>query len=323
MPADKTNDKEPDRIIRVGSRDSALALAQDEEVIASLRVHHPDLEFEIVTVRTSGDVNQSAPLAGMGLGVFVKELEQKLLSGDLDMAIHSLKDMPTKLPKGLMLGAILPRKDARDVLVNRWNCTMEDLPEGARIGTSSPRRTAQLMKNAPQVTVIPIRGNVGTRLLKTQGEEADGAVLAAAGLIRLGLADSVAEYLSPRRFVPAPGQGILAVEIRDDDQRVQNILKPIEDAATRYEATAERAFLELIGGGCQLPVGAYARCMGDELLITIFMSSEDGSTVFTAKIEGLKHDPLQLATDAYLAVVERGGHELVKAVRPQQEYTSF
>ena len=323
MPADKTNAKEPDRIIRVGSRDSALALAQDEEVIAPLRVHHPDLEFEIVTVRTSGDVNQSAPLAGMGLGIFVKELEQELLNGDLDMAIHSLKDMPTKLPKGLMLGAILPRKDARDVLVNRWNCTMEDLPEGARIGTSSPRRTAQLMKNAPQVTVIPIRGNVGTRLRKAQGEEADGAVLAAAGLIRLGLADSVAEYLSPRRFVPAPGQGILAVEIRADDQRVQNILKPIEDAATRYEATAERAFLELIGGGCQLPVGAYARCMGDELLITIFMSSEDGSTVFTAKIEGLKHDPLQLATDAYLAVVERGGHELVKAVRPQQEYTSF
>jgi hydroxymethylbilane synthase len=315
----KTNGKK----IRVGSRGSALALAQDEEVIAPLRRHHPDLEFEVVTVRTSGDANQSAPLAGMGLGVFVKELEQKLLNGDLDMAVHSLKDMPTRLPEGLMLGAILPRKDARDVLVNRWNCPLDELPEGARIGTSSPRRTAQLMKNAPQVLVVPIRGNVETRLRKAQGEEADGVVLAAAGLIRLGLTDSVAEYLSPQRFVPPPGQGVLAVEIRADDQRMQKILKPIEDAATRYETTAERAFLELIGGGCQLPVGAYAKCMGEELLIRIFMSSEDGSKSFTAKIEGLKHDPLQLATDAYLAVVERGGHELVKAVRPQQEYTSF
>lgn len=311
------------RVVRVGSRASALALAQNEEVIAPLRQAHPDIDFEVITVRTKGDIDQTTPLATMGLGIFVKELEQELLSGDLDMAVHSLKDMPTQLPEGLMLGAILPRKDARDVLVNRWACSMEALPKGARIGTSSPRRAALLMKNAPQVSVVPIRGNVETRLRKAQGEETDGAVLAAAGLIRLGLADSVAEYLSPRRFVPAPGQGILAVEVRSDDQRIQNILKPLEDPATRYEATAERAFLELIDGGCQLPVGAYARCMGEELLISIFMSSEDGSKSFTAKIEGLKHDPLQLATDAYLAVVERGGHELVKAVRPQQKYTSF
>jgi len=319
LPTANKNDTK----IRVGSRGSALALAQDEEVIAPLRRHYPDLDFEVVTVRTSGDADQSAPLAGMGLGIFVKELEQELLNGHLDMAVHSLKDMPTKLPDGLILGAILSRKDARDVLVNRWNCPLDELPEGARIGTSSPRRTAQLINNAPQVSVVPIRGNVETRLRKTQGEETDGAVLAAAGIIRLGLADSIAEYLSPRRFVPPPGQGVLAVEIRADDQRMQNLLKPVEDAATRYETTAERAFLELIGGGCQLPVGAYARCMGDELLMIIYMSSEDGSKVFTAKIEGLKHDPLQLATDAYLAVVERGGHELVKAVRPGQEYTSF
>ena len=307
----------------MGSRGSALALVQDEEVIAPLRQAYPGIDFEIVTVRTKGDTDQKAPLTGMGPGIFVTELEQELLNGDLDMAVHSLKDMPTKLPDRLILGAILPRKDPRDVLVNRWNCTLDELPEGARIGTSSPRRTAQLMRNAPQVTVVPIRGNVETRLRKAMGEETDGAVLAAAGLIRLNLADNVAEYLSPRRFVPSPGQGILAVEIRADDQRMANILKVVEDPATRYEATAERAFLELIGEGCQVPVGAYARCMGEELLITLFMSSEDGSKAFTAKIEGLKHDPLQLATDAYLAVVERGGHELVNAVRPQGKYTSF
>ena len=177
-------------------------MAQDEEVIAPLRAAYPNIDFEVVAVHTKGDADQKTPLTDMGLGIFVKELEQKLLNGELDMAVHSLKDMPTKLPEGLILGAMLPRKDARDVLVNRWNCALDKLPEGARIGTSSPRRTAQLMRNAPQVTVVPIRGNVETRLRKSQGEETDGAVLAAAGLIRLGLADKVAEYLSPRRFVP-------------------------------------------------------------------------------------------------------------------------
>ena len=202
------------RPIRVGSRGSPLALIQDDEAIAQLKVDHPELEFEVVVVRTSGDANQTSPLAGMGLGVFVSELEERLLSGDLDMAVHSLKDMPTKLPDGLVLGAILKRQDPRDALVNRWKCSMEQLPDGARIGTSSPRRAAQIRRYIPNVEVVPIRGNVETRLRKSEGEEADGAVLAAAGLVRLGMDDRVADYLSPQRFVPPPGQGALAVEVR-------------------------------------------------------------------------------------------------------------
>ena len=304
--------------VRMGSRGSALALVQDDEVISRLKRHHPGLEFEVNTVRTRGDADQAAPLAGMGLGVFVKEIEQELLDGKLDMAVHSLKDMPTQLPAGLMLGAVLPRKDARDVLVNRWNCPLDQLPAGARIGTSSPRRASQIRKNAPSVEVVPLRGNVETRLRKAGGEEADGAVLAAAGLIRLGLAGQVAEYLSPQRFVPPPGQGVLAVEIRADDQRMHAILKPLEHPATRFEVTAERAFLEVLGGGCQVPVGAYARCMGHELLMTVFMGTEDGSRSFIAKVDGLKHDPLQLAGDAYLAVMERGGSALVTGARQPQ-----
>lgn len=292
-----------------------MALIQDEVVIDRLKANSSDLEFEIETVRTKGDADQTSRLAGMGLGIFVKELEQELLDGKLDLAVHSLKDMPTQLTDGLVLGAVLSREDPRDVLVNRFGCSLEELPEGSKIGTSSPRRAAQLQKYAPLVEVVSIRGNVETRLRKAQGEEADGAVLAAAGLIRLGLQDQVTEFLSPQRFVPPPGQGILAVEARADDHRMLELLATINDADTRYEATAERAFLEKLGGGCSVPVGALARCMENSMLMTIFMSSADGAKSFTAKIEGLKRDPLQLASDAYLALVERGGAELVAAAR--------
>ena len=308
----------PNRPIRVGSRGSPLALVQDEEALSQLRSHHPGLELEVVVVRTSGDANQTAPLAGMGLGVFVSQIEERLLSGDLDMAIHSLKDLPTRLPDGLALGAILARRDPRDVLVNRWNCRLTDLPEGARIGTSSPRRAAQLHRYAPGVEVVPIRGNVETRLRRADGDAADGAVLAAAGIVRLGMEDRVAEYLSPQRFVPAPGQGALAVEVRQDDRRMLDILERIEHPATRFEVTAERAFLETLGGGCSLPVGAFARTMGHELLMTVYLSNPEGTRIFTAKVDGLKHDPKQLAGDAYLAVAERGGADLLEGVRQPQ-----
>ncbi|MCH8282010.1 MAG: hydroxymethylbilane synthase [Chloroflexi bacterium] len=300
------------KVIKVGTRGSDLALRQTEEVLDALRPIHPDLDFQVVTVRTQGDANPDKPLAGMGLGIFVKEIERLLIGGDLDMAVHSLKDLPTVLPEGLVLGALLKRQDPRDVLVNRWNCRLGDLPQGARIGTSSPRRRAQLQNLCPQVTVLPIRGNVDTRLRKAQGEEYDGAVLAAAGLIRLGLTEHVAEYLSAQRFVPPPGQGVLAVEVRADDYSMVDLLRPIDHTETRLAATAERAFLEKLGGGCQIPVGAYARAVEDILLLTVFLSSPDGKKAFRCKVEGLALDPLQLASDAYLAVVERGGGPLLE-----------
>ena len=300
------------RIIKVGSRGSDLALRQNEEVLEPLRSLYPDVEFQVVTVRTRGDINPRAPLAGMGFGIFVSEIERQLQQGDLDMAVHSLKDMPTNLPEGLVLGAVLPRKDPRDVLVNRWHCPMAELPDGARLGTSSPRRQALLKSLCPRATVLPIRGNVETRLQKAMGEDYDGAVLAAAGLIRLGLTEHVAEYLSPQRFVPPPGQGVLAVEIRADDDSMQDVVRSVEDTPTRLAATAERAFLEKLGTGCQMAVGAYARAEGEILFMTIFISSPDGQKSFRAKIDGLNMDPLQLASDAYLAVVERGGGPLLE-----------
>ena len=299
------------KVIKVGSRASTLALRQTEIVLEQLRPLNPGLEFQVVTVRTSGDINASGSLPGMGLGVFVKEIELELLDGALDMAVHSLKDMPILLPEGLTLGATLRREDPRDVLVNRWNCPLDQLPQGARIGTSSPRRRAQLMNLCPQAEVLPIRGNVDTRLQKAKSDDYDGAVLAASGLIRLGLTGDISEYLSAQEFVPPPGQGVLAVEIRTDDHRMQSLLRPVDNAETRYAVTAERAFLERLGGGCQVPVGAYAQSDRELLVLTVFLSSEDGQKCFRAKLRGQTHDPKQLAGDAYLALVERGGAELL------------
>ena len=305
-------------VIKIGSRGSALSLRQDEEVLSRLRPMNPHLEFEVVKVRTQGDANPDASLTGMGLGVFVKEIERQLQEGVLDMAVHSLKDLPTRMAPDLAVGAVLRREDPRDVLVNRWDCPLADLPEGARIGTSSPRRQALLTHYCPQVVPVPLRGNVETRLRKARGEECDGAVLAAAGLARLGLSEQVSEYLSPQRFVPPPGQGAIAVQIRAGDDRMLGMLRRIEHIETRLAVTAERAFLEKLGEGCRLPVGAYAQCQEELMLMTLFVASADGSKVFRSKLEGLALDPLQMASDAYLAVAERGGMDLVNLEHVEQ-----
>jgi hydroxymethylbilane synthase len=300
-------------VVRVGTRGSTLALRQTEEVLEQLRPLHPALDFQIVVVRTQGDTNATAPLAGMGLGIFVKEIEQQLLSGQLDLAVHSLKDLPTRLPQGLDIGAVLQRQDPRDVLVNKWGCSVSELPEGARIGTSSPRRVAQLKNCCPRVNVLPIRGNVETRLRKARGDEYDGAVLAAAGLVRLGLTEEITEYLSPQQFVPPPGQGALAVEARSGDTRMLELLQTVEHPPTRTVVTAERGFLEALGGGCQVPVGAYAHCDGDALLLAVFLGSTDGGQAFRADVRGSVDQPLKLAREAYQALAEQGAGELLEA----------
>jgi len=316
--SEESNNGSGSAVLKVGSRGSALALIQDHVVIGKLKANSPALNFEVDTVRTRGDVDQTSRLAGMGLGICVKELEQELLNGKLDIAVHSLKDMPTLLADGLVLGAVLSREDPRDVLVNRFGCSLEELPAGAKIGTSSPRRAAQLKQFAPQVEVVSIRGNVETRLRKAQGDEADGALLAAAGMIRLGLQDQITEYLSLMQFVPPPGQGILAVEARADDHHMLGLLAAIDDADTRYEATAERAFLAELGGGCSVPVGAFAQCVGDDMTMTIYMSTEDGEKSFTTAVKGPKLDALGIASAAYQALEREGGADLVAAARANQ-----
>ena len=301
--------------IQVGTRGSTLARLQTEEVLGKLRAAHPHLEFETNIVRTQGDLNATAPLAGMGLGVFVKEIEQQLLSGQIDFAVHSLKDMPTALPDGLTIGAVLLREDPRDVQVNKWGWALADLPANTPIGTSSPRRMAQLKHHHPHLTVVPLRGNVETRLNKTQTDECDGAILAAAGLIRLGLDWKISERLSPTQFVPPPGQGALAVEIRADDSRMAQLLTPTEHEETRLAINAERAFLQVLGGGCQVPVGAYAQCEGETITLTVFIGSPDGSTAFTDTLSGPKNSPTKLAQEAFQALTNQGAAQLLASAQ--------
>ena len=299
-------------IIRVGTRGSRLALIQTELTLAVLREAHPDVRFEVVTVTTQGDANQTAPLAGMGLGVFVKEIERRLETGEIDMAVHSLKDMPTVLPDGMALGAVLERADPRDALVSHLGTTLDEFPAGSKIGTSSPRRQAQIAERRPDLEIVPIRGNVDTRLRKAAGDECDGTVIAVAGLDRMGMSEVITEYLSPEEFVPPPGQGAMAVEIRADDERIAEVVASADHAPTTAAVTAERSFLEALGGGCQVPVGAYAEFDGgDSLLLTVFMAAPDGSTTYRVTVTGAPSDPADLAAAGWEVMREQGAAGLL------------
>ncbi len=285
-------------VVRVGTRGSKLALRQTDEVIRQLRATCPDADFQVVTIATSGDRRADVPLPSLGVGAFIKEIERSLLEGSIDLAVHSLKDLPTLITDGLTLGAVLRRGDPRDVLVNKWGCTLAKLPADARIGTSSPRREAQVKHLRPDVQVVPIRGNVETRLEKSAGADYDGAVLAAAGLARLEMADRVCEYLSPKEFVPAPGQGALAVEVRSNDSRAMEMVSSIDHGITRREVTCERAFLEELGSGCSLPAGAYAVSDDDMMELTVFLDPEGAGSPMYITVQGDASQPEKLARDA-------------------------
>lgn len=299
----------------VGTRGSPLALIQTREVVAKLRERRPDVEFDIKIVRTAGDRSAEAPLRSLGVGIFVKEIEEALLLGEIDMAVHSHKDLTPQIAPGLSIGAVTERLDPRDALVNRWNLALEDLPAGARIGTSSPRRAAQLRKWAPQLEVLPIRGNVGTRIEKAMGGDYDGVVLAAAGMIRLGVQDKVCQYLPTDRFVPPPGQGALAVEVRSDDDATSWMLRSINHTLTRHAVMAEMAFLERLGSGCQEPSAAYARVAGETMVMQVFLASTDGNQAFYAKTRGRADNPHELAMEAVQQLIERGAGDLVPGRR--------
>ena len=304
----------PRSTVRVGTRGSRLALIQTELTLNILKAAHPGIEFLPVTVTTSGDADQRAPLAGMGLGVFVKEIEYRLEKGEIDMAVHSLKDMPTTLPDGMCIGAVLERADPRDVFVSHLGTTLGDFPEGKRIGTSSPRRKAQLARRRPDLEIVPIRGNVDTRLRKAAGEECDGTIAAAAGLIRMGLEDVITEYLPTTEFVPPPGQGAMAVEIREGDDWMREIVLAANHCDTEASVAAERGFLEALGGGCQTPVGAYAQTVStnlDDLALTVFLSSTDGATAFRATVVGAKGAPAELAAAAWNDLRQQGAGSLL------------
>lgn len=261
--------------LSIATRGSALALRQTEMVMALLRDRWPDVTVEIVTVRTTGDANQTTPIAALGDGVFVRGVEAELVEGRADLAVHSAKDIPTGEPVGLVLAAFPPRGDARDALVGRAGLTFAALPAGARLGTSSPRRAAIARRLRPDLDVQPVRGNVDTRLRKLRDGDYDALVLAAAGLERLGLAGQITEHLDPATWTPAAGQGVLAVQCRASDA-AEPLVRALDDADTRAAITAERSVLRRMGSGCRTPAGAYAVVSGGRLILHAALFAPDG-----------------------------------------------
>ncbi len=245
---------------RIGTRGSALALWQARYVASELERVHPEISCELIVIKTKGDRILDAPLAYIGgKGLFTKEIEDSLLAGSIDLAVHSLKDLPTELPRGLCVSAFLKREDPRDVFLAADVTLLEDLRPGARIGTSSLRRGAFILNRHPQMEIVPIRGNVETRIKKIESERLAGIVLAAAGLLRMGYSRRIASYLDPNVFIPAIGQGALAVETREDDAVVGEKVAALNDHITEKCVEMERAFLYRMGGGCQVPMAAH--CM--------------------------------------------------------------
>jgi len=276
----------PRRLI-VGTRGSALALAQTETVVTALREHHPSLTVEVRTITTQGDRRRDLPLTAFsGRGAFVRAIQAALLDGEVDLAVHSLKDLPTAPVPGLILAATPRRANPRDVLVTRPGVTLTSLPLESRVGTGSLRRQAQLLAWRRDLQVVGIRGNVDTRLRKLTQGEVDALVLAAAGLIRLGRWSDTVWPLPVEIMLPAVGQGALALEVRADDAETQALVAPLNHAPTWAAVTAERAFLRTLGGGCQVPVAAYGRVEAGELLLDGLVATPDGQKRLRSRIRG-------------------------------------
>jgi hydroxymethylbilane synthase len=264
--------------LRIGTRASRLALWQAEWVQQQLQQLHPGLNVSLVPITTKGDKILDVPLAKVGgKGLFVKELEEALYDGSVDLAVHSMKDVPSVLPPGLILPCIPPREDPRDALVTPDGRGFAQLPQGARIGTSALRRQAQLLAQRPDLTIVSLRGNVETRLRKMDEEQLDGIVLAAAGLKRLELAERISEYLPTDLSLPAIGQGALGLECRQGDDRTLALIAPLHHADTAVAVAAERAFLRRLNGGCQVPLAAHATVVGDRVNMVGLVAEVDGS----------------------------------------------
>ena len=299
--------------IVIGTRSSKLALWQAGFVAECLKEEYPGLEVEMKLMTTKGDKILDAPLAKIGgKGLFTKELEQEMLEGGIDLAVHSLKDMPTEVPKGLVIAAITKRADPGDAVVSLKYGHFADLPQGAKVGTSSLRRKAQLLHARPDLNIQDLRGNVNTRLRKLEEENFDAIVLAVAGLTRLGFKDRIAEVMPRDIMLPAVGQGALAIEARGDDAEILEMLAFLNDEDMVACAKGERAFLAKVEGGCQVPVGVYGSVEQDELQLEAVIASLDGARLYRDRLTGNKSEAGELGGELAEKLLAAGGLEIMQ-----------
>ena len=303
-----------DRTYIVGTRGSRLALRQTERVLESLRAVRPGIRFEVRTIRTEGD-RSSAPLSQFeGRGIFGVEIERALLAREIDIAVHSLKDLPNQETEGLLVAATPRREDPRDALISGDGLTLDRLPAGARVGTSSPRRAAQVLAARPDLRVVDIRGNVDTRIRKVQSGEYDAIVIAAAGLARLGWLDRATQVFLPTEMLPAAGQGALAVQVRRDDGDAIALARTIDDLDTSVAVFAERTFEGRLGGGCHVAVAALADVDGFNLRLSGLVAAPSGEPVFRGQLEGLTTEAEALANALAEKLLGYGAAEVLEAV---------
>ena len=304
------------KTLRIGSRGSQLALWQAEHIKSLLESRHPGLTVTITKIKTTGDKITDVPLAMVGgKGLFVKEIEDALLKHEIDIAVHSMKDVPTLFPAGLCMAAITERQDPRDVLISRDGISFTHLPEGAHIGTSSLRRISQLLNQRPDLKISPLRGNLDTRLKKLESGEYDAIILAAAGIIRLGWADRITEFLPVNLSIPAIGQGALSIECREADREVLDMIAWLDHTESSLCVRAERGFLKRLEGGCQVPIGAYAVITGERMIeMEGFIASVDGKRMVRDTKKGSEENPEEIGIALAESLLSQGGEEILREV---------
>jgi hydroxymethylbilane synthase len=300
-------------IIRIATRKSPLAMWQAEHVQAALMAAHPGLHIELIGMTTRGDKILDTPLAKIGgKGLFVKELEISMLEGTADIAVHSMKDVPVEFPDGLGLAVILEREDPRDAFVSNNYNSIGELPQGAKLGTASLRRQCQISAYRPDLEILPLRGNVNTRLAKLDSGEYDAIILASAGLKRLGFDERIRAALSPQQSLPAIGQGAIGIECRSDDERVHALLEPLHHQQAAICVAAERAMNERLNGGCQVPIAGHAIIDGDKLTMSGLVGEPDGSRILREQICGKVEDAVTIGVKIADSLLEQGANEILK-----------
>lgn len=303
------------KTIKIGTRGSQLALWQADWVKSNLQSTYPSLSVELVIIKTKGDKILDVPLAQVGgKGLFVKEIEAAIIDGRVDLAVHSMKDMPSMIPEELTIGAIPHRETPEDVLISKNDLAFSELPAGARIGTSSLRRSAQLLHLRPDISIIPLRGNLDTRLKKLDTEDMDAIVLAAAGVKRLNFGNRITQYLDETQMLPAVGQGALCIEIRKNDTDIFSLVEPMDHLPTRIVVSAERAFLNRLEGGCQVPIAAHGKIDGNNITLTGLVANVEGTVLIRDSVIGPKAESETLGIALAERLLSKGAQEILAEV---------